>query len=180
MIKGIVALVKGGLTLVGAISLAGGLILIGTISYHLGPGNISSSATSSKHDVRHVLNQCGLGEHRIEEVVQSFHSGYSFGGSHYETEAIKISDVSAAELKGGNWFRGDQVEGILKDAVEFCVLSSRLHDITGWKPVKAEVFSSEIYVYPWTIYTEGLDPIAAQLILVRPKDNMVFYINSAL
>jgi hypothetical protein len=38
-----------------------------------------------------------------------------------------------------------------------------------------EIRSSEVYIYPVSIYFHGTHTTAAEVIFVRPKDKMVFF-----
>ncbi|HIP37931.1 MAG TPA: hypothetical protein EYG88_00790 [Desulfocapsa sulfexigens] len=62
------------------------------IAYQFGPGKVSTR-TASKYDIRFVLNWCGLGEERAEEVLNSYISASSFGGDHIDAHAIRVSHV---------------------------------------------------------------------------------------
>jgi hypothetical protein len=44
-----------------------------------------------------------------------------------------------------------------------------------WFPSETELRSSGVYVYPVKMLLHGTVPTAAELIFVRPADNMVFY-----
>ena len=163
----------------------GGAILLGvTIFFSVRTAfapEPESKKPSSKADVRFVLNWCNLGDDRIEEIVHSYKSGRSFTGDHLDAEAIRISNVDAAELTkvdfGSGWVRCDKAEGVLKDAIEF--VEGCLHeDGISWFPKADELNSSGMYVYSWSIYCHGSRPTAVQLIFVRPKDKMIFYIDT--
>lgn len=149
-------------------------------AYSLGPGNRSSSKTASPHDVRFVLNWCGLGDARTEEVIHSYRSSRSFTGDHLDADAIRISHVDENELKkdnfGSGWFRCDQATGVLNEALNFVV--GWLHsDEIPWFLTADEIRSDQIYVYPWSIYCYGTRPTSVKLIFVRPRDKMIFYIS---
>ena len=148
------------------------------IAYQIGPGNKDKNKVASNHDVRYVLNWCNLGDERIEEVLHSYVSSRSFTGDHLDAHAIRISRVAISELKqddfGSGWWRGDQVTGVLKDALNF-VDSWLPSDEIPWFLQEEEITSSEIYIYPWSIYCHGTRPTAVELIFVRPRDKMVFF-----
>jgi len=165
----------------GILCLIGAITLGGFIAYKMGPGNTDSSEIASKQDVRYVLNWCGLGDDRIEKVVHSYISSRSFTGDHLDAHAILITHVAESELKkdefGSGWTRCDQVAGVLKDAMEFA--EGWLHsDDIAWFPRSEELRSADMYIYPWSIYCHGTRPSAVELIFVRPKDRMVFFISS--
>lgn len=165
----------------GAFSLCAVLIVGGSLWYHTGPGNRDVAGQSDEQDVRFVLNWCNLGDERIEEVVHSFTSARSFTGDHLDAYAIRITHVDPNELTqdqfGAGWFRCDKIDGVLSDAVEF-VLGWRSSDDIPWFLTDIELRSSDVYVYPWSIYCHGTTPAAVELIFVRPKDKMVFYMSS--
>jgi hypothetical protein len=165
----------------GIISLAGLIVIAGLVGYRIGPGNVDASGTATNQDVRFVLNWCRLGDERMEKVVHSYQSARSLLGDHLDAYAIKISHVDEAELVrddfGTGWFRCDQLDGVLKDAVDFA--AGWLHrDDIGWFLTEDELKSDRVYVFPWSIYCHGTHPSAIELIFVRPKDKMVFYMST--
>lgn len=161
--------------------MVGAIVLGGFIAYRIGPGNADTTNSANKQDVRFVLNWCRFGDERIEEVVHSYQSARSFTGDHLDAYAIRISHVDPAELTqnefGSGWFRCDQVDGVLKDAVDFAVGWLR-EDGISWFPREEELRSDELYVYPWSIYCHGIRPTAVELIFVRPRDKMVFFMST--
>ena len=165
-------LIWGGFSLVAAIALAA------FFAYQLGPGNRDEDELATPHDVRFVLNWCRLGDERIDRVLHSHDSARSLTGDHLDAFAIKISRIDVSELTSktddfrGRWYRGDQLPQVLDEAVKF--VGGWHHEIP-WFPTEAELRSSEIYVYPWSIYCHGVTPSAAELIFIRPSDKMVFY-----
>lgn len=157
-------------------TVAGGIL----IAYRMGPGNVEKTDFADKQDVRFVLNWCGLGDERIEKVIHSYRSARSFTGDHLDAYAIRISHVDVTELTrnqfGSGWYRGDQVEGVIKDALDY--VAGWLHeDGISWFPKAGEIRSSDLYVYPQSIYCHGVRPSAVELIFIRPKDKMVFFIS---
>jgi len=152
----------------------------GFFAYQLGPGIINKIGPASKKDVRFVLNWCDLGDERIEKVIYSYVSSRSYTGDHLDAYAIQISHVSIAELKAKKedfhkrWYRGDEISGVLDDAVDFLTEWLNSSEIP-WFPSEEELRSDGYFVYPWSIYYHGVRPTAAQLIFVRPSDKMIFY-----
>lgn len=139
-------------------------------------GNKTVENKATKSDVRFVLNWCELGDQRIEKVINSYKSGRSFTGDYLDAYAIKITNVSNSELtteKG--WFRLDSLPKTLNDAV---ILVSRWQYKIPWFPELENVKKESIYVYPWSIYCNGTEPTATQLIFVIPKEKMVYYIGT--
>lgn len=153
------------------------IVLAIAIAYQFGPGKISNR-TASKHDVRYVMNWCELGDERIAEVLHSHISASSFSGNHIEAHAIRITKIEAGELKennlGAGWFRGDEVSGVVNDALEFVEERLPSKEIP-WFITEQELRSSDVYVYPLSIFYHGTRPTAVKLIFVRPKDKTVFY-----
>ena len=153
------------------------IVAVVAIAYQFGPGKVSNR-TASKHDVRHVLNWCKLGNERITEVLHSHLSASSFSGDHIEAHAIRISWIELGELtkndSGAGWFRGDEVTGLLSDAMGFVEQWIPSEDIP-WFLSQQELRSSEVYMYPWSIYYHGTQPTAVKLIFVKPEEKTVFY-----
>lgn len=177
------SILKWFLVVWGGVCLVGVLVLGGAIAFQIGPGNVDRSNAASKKDVRFVLNWCELGDERIEKVVHSYQSARSFTGDHLDAYAIKITYVSPEELTrddfGSRWFRCDKLDGVLKDAVDFAV--SWLHqDEISWFMNENELRSEEVFVYPGSINCHGTQPDAVELIFVRPKHRMVFYVSAAI
>jgi len=155
------------------------------IAYRLGPGNQPSSALASPQDVRFVLNWCHLGESRIEEVLHSYKSARSLTGDHLDAYAIRISHVDISELKkdqdafGQRWQRGDQAQGVVNNAIEF-VTGWLDRDAISWFLTPEDIRSDQIYIFPWSTTFLGTRATSAQLIFIRPKDKMIFYISCKL
>jgi len=157
---------------------AGIAIVLGiAIVYQFGPGKVSNR-TASEHDVQYVLNWCELGDERIAEVLHSYISASSFSGDHLEAHAIRVTEIDPSELtqndSGAGWFRGDEVTGVLNDALEFVEQWIPSEEMP-WFITEQELRSSDVYVYPWSIFYHGTRPTAVKLIFVRPKDKTVFY-----
>jgi hypothetical protein len=64
----------------------------------------------------------------------------------------------------------------VKDAIDFAVVWLDTDEV-AWFPRENELASDEMFVYPWSIYCHGTQPAAVELIFVRPKDKMVFYLS---
>ncbi len=162
----------------GAISLIGVLAIIGFVAFkHVTYADQPNGAATFK-DVRFVLNWCALGDKRFISVMHSHVTARSLGGDHLDAYAIKISHVSPSELpstKRGGWHRGDQLPMVIDDAVGFAETARNSSDIP-WFPPAADIRNQTYYVYLWSIKYYGTDPSAVDLILVRPADNMVYYI----
>jgi hypothetical protein len=176
---------KGFLLVWGFVTFVGFLIIAGAFLYQTGSGNRPTSKTADKTDVRFVLNWCGLGDERIQEVVHSYTSARSFTGDHLDAHAIRISHVDPNELVydegrgGGGWYRGDALTGTAKQAVDFAESWLNSPGIP-WFPAIDEIRSSKMFVYIWSVDMAGTRPNAAQIIFVRPEDKMVFYFGAKL
>jgi hypothetical protein len=120
-----------------------------------------------------VLNWSGLGEKRFETVVRSHESEVSFNGDHFTAYAIRVNTLSEAELTSNaeRWTRGDRADAVLKEAVEF--ISSAGHE-APWFPKSDQILTDKLYILMWLV---ELRPRvnAAQLIIARPSDRMIFY-----
>lgn len=152
-------------------------------TYLLYSWNLSSQDainTATKSDVRFVLNWCGLGESRIEKVMQSQKSKRSMLGDHLDAYAIKISNIELAEVTNskphatGKWYRGDSLPEILNNATEFI---GRVDGEIPWFPSVKSIRTNEFYVYPWKIDCNGVFPSFVQLIFIKPSEKMVYYIS---
>ncbi len=167
----------------GVISLIGVVGIGAYIVFSLGSGNKTELNQATKSDVRFVLNWCGLGDQRIEEVLNSQVSARSFTGDHLDAYQIRISHVSIDELmrqqeqRLGTWYRCDSLPQILDEAVEF--VGGWQHEI-DWFPTEEEVRTSNFYVYPWSISCHGISPDEAQLIFVEPSKKMIYYVSAAM
>ena len=157
----------------GALCLLGALTAGGFAWYQVGPGNRTKENTATVRDVRFVLNHCELGEARSEKVLHSYVSPRSFTGDHLDAYAIKITHLEPGEpgrIGDMGWYRGDQLPKNVEDALVFA--GGLLHRV-AWFPTNLR--SEEYYVYSWSTYFHGTRVGAAQLIFLRPADNMVFY-----
>jgi hypothetical protein len=164
----------------------GTICLIGCafLAYSATLGNRAKRDAVTKKDVRFVLNHCGLGAERIEEVLHSYQSSRAFTGDHEDLYAIRISHVTVQELEvsqtAGNlrWYRGDSLPEIVDKAVSFAG-STHASD-TSWFPTEPEIRSSEMYVFCWRVDFVGTNPSNAQLIFARPRDRMIFYYSGSI
>lgn len=119
------------------------------------------------------MNWCGLGDQRIEKVTNSYESGRSFTGDYLDAYAIEIIKVTHKELTNKKgWYRLDSLPQVLKDAVD--MTSGWQYEIP-WFPKLENLKEEDVYVYPWSIYCNGIDPSSAELIFVIPKDKKVYY-----
>ena len=156
------------------------VIVVATyIVYYFAFGNSDKYNEADNKDVRFVLNWSELGEKRIESVVHSFKSAHSLTGDHLDAYAIKITDVSVEELINTNkdyikWTRGDNVKGVLKNAVELVYSFAKLDKLT-WFPKDSQLMTGEFYVNSWTILLHGEQVKAAELIFVNPVEKMVYF-----
>lgn len=157
----------------GGISLIGIILILGYLVYSMTIGNKNIENEATKSDVSFVLNWCELGDQRIEKVTNSYESSRSFTGDYLDAYAIDISEVTLDELKNKNGFyRLDSLPQVLNDAVK--MISGWQHEIP-WFPRLEDLKKEDIYVYPWSIYCNGIKPSGAELIFVVPKDKKVYY-----
>ena len=171
------------LMIFGGFCLVALLVLAVIVGYRIGPGNRDRIDSASRQEVVHVLNWCGLGAGRFEQVLHSHISARSVSGDHLDAFAIRISEVEISELLAktnhttGQWYRGDQLPPLLQETVSFVAgWQTRL----PWFPPEAELRSAGIYAFPWSIYCRGLRPSAAEVIFVRPADKTVFFLGAKL
>jgi len=182
-------ILKGFLLGWGAFSLVAALFLGAWISYGLTLGNRSSDKPASKRDVRFVLNNCKLGDDRIEEVVHSYISSRHITGDHLDAHAIRVTHLDASELvfdntygKTSGWYRGDELTGFPKEVVDFVAswlpqLPSEKTEIS-WFPTIDEIRSPTTYVWIEYVRTHGTRPFSAQVIFARPEDRMIYYFSA--
>ena len=167
---------KKALTIWGGISLIGLILILSYFAYSTTIGNKTVENKATKSDVRFVLNWCGLGDDRIEKVTNSYESGRSFTGDYLDAYAIDISKVTIDELKNKKGFyRLDSLPEILNKAI--IMTSGWQHEIP-WFPKLEKLRKEDVYIYPWSIYCNGIDPTGAELIFVLPKDKKVYYIGT--
>jgi hypothetical protein len=184
--KRILSIFKIALMVWGAISLLFVCLLVGTLGYLQTFGNHPRIDTATTHDVTFVLNWCGLGESRIQRLIHSYQSPRSFTGDYLDAYAIKINKVDLSELSqksdnmGGQWhqwYRGDQMPPVVAAAIDYIAADLGSNEVS-WFPKPEELRSEKIYVYPWTISFHEARATAAELIFVRPSDNMIFFMGS--
>lgn len=167
---------KNALAIWGGISLIGIILILAYLAYSTSIGNKTVENKATTSDVRFVLNWCGLGDQRIEKVLNSYESGHSFTGDYLDAYAIEISNVTEIELQNNKgWYRLDSLPKVLNDAVE---LANGWQYQIPWFPKMNELNPESIYVYPWSIYCHGTDPTGTELIFVIPDDKMVYYLGT--
>jgi len=174
-------ILRGFLLIWGAITFLAFLIVVGIILYQYGSNNPSNKVADNQ-DVRFVLNWCELGDDRITEVTHSYTSSRSLTGDHLDGHAIRISHVEESELtsdeSGRGWYRGDQLEGITEQAVDYAEMW--LHrDEMSWFPSSEQLRSKNMYAYLWSLDISGVRPDATQIIFVNPKSNMIYYFDAS-
>ena len=168
------------LTIWGGISLLGLIIIVSYFLFSITLGNTNVENKATKSDVRFVLNWCGLGDQRIDQVLKSYTSARSFTGDHLDAYAIKITHVTLDELtnkdkfRTGKWYCMDSLPPILDEAVTFI---SRWENEIPWFPTEYSLRTTDFFVYPWSIYCHGVRPTSAQLIFIKPENKTVYYIS---
>jgi hypothetical protein len=165
----------------GGISLVGTIILIGYFLYSFTLGNKNSIDKATNSDVRYVLNWCNLGDQRIDKIIHSYQSARSFTGDHLDAYAIRITNVTIDELSKsdslgiGKWYRGDQLPQILDEALTFA--GDWQYEIP-WFPKDSTIKTDKFYVYPWSIYCNGIKPSGIELIILKPDEKMIYFIST--
>jgi len=141
----------------------------------------SSSTVISKAEAHTYLEQCDLGESHVLEVVHSYKSERAFGNDHLDAHELRIGNVPTEKLvphsDGTGWYRCDQLDGVLADAVDF-VSDWAQSGETSWFPSKAQLLTSDYLAFPSTIYCHGTRPSTAVIFFFRPADGTLFYIDS--
>lgn len=95
------------------------------VGYRIGQGNRDRIHSASRQEVVHVLNWCGLGAGRFEQVLHSHISARSVTEDHLDAFHIRISEAESSELltktnnATGQWYRGDQLPPLLQETVSF-------------------------------------------------------------
>lgn len=170
------------LTIWGGVSLIAVILVISYLVYMITIGNKPENDKATVSDIRFVLNWCELGDQRIEKVTNSYISAKSFTGDHIDAYSIKISRVDICELKQikngvSRWYRCDTVPSILNDAISStCNWPGEIQ----WFPKIEQLKSKEYYVYPVSIYCNGLHPSGAQLIFLDPKEKIIYFISTSI
>ena len=161
----------------GFISLTAIIILAGYLTYSLTLGNNPEINKAKNSDVRFVLNWCDLGDGKIEEVLKSFVSETGFNGDYHESYLIKISSLKDIELKNiqnsKKWYKGNDLPKILDDAISF---ATEFNGETPWFISEENIKTSDCYIYPQSIECNGILPRGVQLIILKPKQKLVYYI----
>ena len=86
------------------------------------------------------------------------------------------TSVSINELKNNKgWYRLDELPKVLNDAVE---LANGWQYQIPWFPKMDELNPENVYVYPWSIYCNGINPSGAELIFVIPDDKKVYFLGT--
>ena len=159
----------------GTISFIGVIILAFMVMESFEVGKVERENKARKTDVVHVLNWCELGAHRIDQVTNSFTSGFSFNGDHRDFYAIRIIDVKIEELSS-TWYHIDSLPPVLDEAVKFVGGWSRNLE---WFPDSNEIRNGGFYIYPWHISFNGVSLSDAQLIFLDTTEKMVYYVSIA-
>lgn len=165
----------------GGISLIGIIVIVSYVAYSLTIGNTTVEGKATKSDVGFVLNWCKLGDERIDKVINSHKSARSFSGDHHDAYAIKITNVTVNELlnisdnQSEQWYRMDSLPAVVNDAVSF--IDDFRYQIP-WFPTDDSLRMKDVYVYPYSIHCYGISPESVQLIFIKPKEKMVYYVSA--
>lgn len=155
-------------------------IVLTFFAYSITWGNRDKIDEATNSDVRFVLNWCQLGDEKIEKVLRSYVSKSGFTGDHHDAYLIKIKGFKYDDLEKaqpGKWYRGDQLPELLKEAVSF---GMSFKQETPWFINESEILKDDCYVYPWFIGTDGLTPRSIQIIILKPKLSLVYYIDASI
>jgi hypothetical protein len=128
---------------------------------------------ATARDVRFVLNWPGLGDDRIERVLHSYESTFHVSGDHFVAYEIRVTSLDVSELssENGRWVRGDRLDELTKQAVQFVTEAGQE---TPWLPSAGELATDKYYV--WRSRVEVNERVsAAALIFARPADRTIFY-----
>jgi hypothetical protein len=155
----------------GAVSLVV-VVALGAFAVYSFATNRPRHNQASTRDVRFVLNWPGLGDDRIESVVQSYQSATHFSGDHFDAYAIRVTSLTESELTPERrWVRGDRTDELMRQAVRFVMEAG--HE-APWLPSAEELLSDKYYIWRWRVEV-GDGVSAATLIFARPSDRMIFY-----
>ncbi|MDY3547685.1 hypothetical protein PG291_03605 [Riemerella anatipestifer] len=167
------------LTVWGGISFIGVIVMGGYLAYSMTLGNRNAEGKATKSDVGFVLNWCGLGDQRIEQVNNSYTSSRSLTNDHIDAYEIKITNVTIDEIKKNNgigqWYRCDSLPKVLDEAVDFI---GGWQYKTPWFPTEEQIRTKDFYVYPQSIYCHGITPTAVELIFIKPAESKIYYISA--
>ncbi|MDH5731507.1 MAG: hypothetical protein OEZ58_21185 [Gammaproteobacteria bacterium] len=157
--------------------ISGLLVLVALVffAYQFYFGNKVKINKATTNDVRFVLNWPGLGEKKIQSVLNSYESARSLTGDHLDAYEIQTSGISIEELQDTNtWTRGDKLNGILKEGVD--LVNIFIHsDKFPWFPDEKTILSNQIYIYSWSILFHNKRAASAKIIFVKPSENKVYY-----
>ena len=173
-------LIRNVFAIIGVFSSVFFLFIAIFITYSLTIGNREKVNFASKNDVRFVLNWCELGDSKIDDVLKSYVSENGFSSDHHEAYLIKIKNFNISELQNtqtGKWYRGDQLPEILKEALKF---GTMFNEETPWFLEEKDIFNKDCFVYPWYIGTNGLKPSSVQIIIIKPKLKLIYYISASI
>jgi hypothetical protein len=165
--------VRNLLAIWGALSLILLAVVMSAAAYYYTTATRTRDGDASKDDVRFVLNWPGLGEERIEAVVNSHDSGAHITGDHFTAYAIRVTRLTESELTGDRWVRGDRADPLMAEAIRFVTEAG--HE-APWLPAADEFLTDQYYVWRWRVEV-GERVSAADLIFARPSDRMIFYVS---
>ena len=172
-------LLRNTFAIIGLFSTVCILFIASFTAYSLSFVNKEKVNIASKNDVRFVLNWCELGDEKIDKVLKSYVAENKFSSDHQEAYLIKIKNFSISDLQKtqtGKWYKGDQLPVLLKEAVKF---GTMFNEETPWFLKETDILKEDCYVYPWYIGTNGLRPSSAQIIIIEPKLNLIYYISAS-
>ncbi len=142
-------------------------------------GNREKIDKATRNDVRFVLNWCEIGDENAIKVLKSYDSPHFFNGDYLTAYKIQIKKIDFEKvLKNSNhpnskWYKSDQLPEILDETIKL-IDANEYH--IPWFPNSEKIKSSDFYIYPWSIFTNGISPGGAQIILYNPSENIVYFL----
>ena len=163
--------IKNALMVWGAFSLAGIVIFFAVTFYQIGTSD-NRRISDDDPAYRFVTEWFGSGN---TEMIDSHSPTGSWAGDSEKAFSVRFSgmdETRIAQIAGV--MRGDRLTPALDSAVEF-VSDFLDYGQTPWFPTYEDAISDKYYVYPMRLELLGVYPDSAQLLLIRPIDNMAFY-----
>jgi len=156
------------LVLVGAGFVATGAFLVAAIYSDL---FVQHHDDASVSDVRFILEVGHFKHGSIEKVIHSYNA---HGCDAYQVQLSHLAPGDLRLLTDENfgWCRGDKMSTEQSSFVKFV---SGFHSYIPWFLHSREIEGSNVYMYVERFYREGGRVSMAQVLFVRPFDDMAFY-----
>lgn len=173
--KQIAVILKRALMIWGGVSLLGIIVFYGTVAYQLGT-RTTRIVEKDDQDVRFVLEWFGLSHDHEVEIEHSYNPTGSWSGDYEKAFAIKLVQIEKPGIMQRHGVsRGDKLAPIIRDAVDF-VTNFTDDGQVPWFPKRAQILSSEYYVYPVWMVHQGIYPDSVHIMFIRPADKRVFFV----